>query len=93
MLRDIGDTALFMCGYFSDSVNKKLIDLSYYHELGRIAYRRLNSYIPELYDYPEFYDLLSDRFQHLAEMIYLVSKQNEGLNTDDAFLIVDRKTA
>lgn len=93
MLRDIGDTALFMCGYFSDSVNKKLIDLSYYHELGRIAYRRLNSHIPELYDYPEFYDLLSAKFQHLAEMIYLVSKKNEGLSTDDAFLIVDTKIA
>lgn len=93
MLRDIGDTALFMCGYFSDSVNKKLIDLSYYHELGRIAYRRLNSHIPELYDYPEFYDLLSEKFQHLTEMIYLVSKQNEGLSTDDAFLIVDPKIA
>lgn len=93
MLRDIGDTALFMCGYFSDSVNKKLIDLSYYHELGRIAYRRLNSHIPELYDYPEFYDLLSAKFQHLAEMIYLVSKQNEGKNTDDAFLIVNTRIA
>lgn len=93
MLRDIGDTALFMCGYFSDSVNKKLIDLSYYHELGRIAYRRLNSHVPELYDYPEFYDLLSKKFQNLTEMIYLVSKKNEGLDTDDAFLIVDNKIA
>lgn len=93
MLRDIGDTALFMCGYFSDSVNKKLIDLSYYYELGRIAYRRLNSHIPELYDYPEFYDLLSEKFQNLAEMIYLVSKKNEAQSVDKAFLIVDTKIA
>jgi len=54
-LRDIGDTALFLCGFFSDSLNSKIIDTSYYQQVGCSAYRKLNHLVPEFYETPSFY--------------------------------------
>ena len=37
-LRRLGDRALFVSGYFGDSLNRSVVDLDYYREIGRSAY-------------------------------------------------------
>lgn len=94
ILKDVGDTALLVCGYFSDSVNQKIVDLSYYQELGQMAYRRLNSFIPEFYNYPEFFTVMSDKFHAMTNLMTLISKQNlEQSKMESVFLISDKKIA
>ncbi|TNF24855.1 MAG: hypothetical protein EP319_17560 [Deltaproteobacteria bacterium] len=82
--RDIGDTALFLCGYFSESLNKKIIDTSYYQEVGQIAYSHLNNIIPKAYEIPKFFGMISDTFEKITMMMNVVSKQNnmDGMNND-----------
>ena len=36
-LKDIGDTALLLCGCFGDSLKSKIIDLGFYEDLGAVA--------------------------------------------------------
>jgi len=72
-LQDIGDTALILCGYFSDSLNKKIVDPSYYQILGISAYNRLDSLIPEVYEIPEFFHKIAQWFHHLTMLISLVA--------------------
>jgi hypothetical protein len=92
--RDIGDTALFLCGYFSESLNKKIIDTSYYQEVGQIAYNRLNNIVPKAYEVPKFFEMLSDTFEKVAMMMNVVSKQNnmDGSGNDDIILFVSNAT-
>lgn len=92
--RDIGDTALFLCGYFSESLNKKIIDTSYYQEVGQIAYNRLNNIVPKAYEVPKFFGMLSDTFEKVAMMMNVVSKQNnmDGSGNDDMILFVTNAT-
>src|SRR5262245_44631773 len=40
-LREIGDTSLFVSGFFPDSLNRSLIDVDYYIGMGEIAYGQL----------------------------------------------------
>ncbi len=75
-LQDVGDTALLLCGFFSESLNKKIIDLSYYHEIGKIAYCRLNSMIPDVFHIDSFYDLLSKKFKEMTIMMTIVAQQS-----------------
>ena len=42
-LKDIGDTSLIVCSVFEDSFNPKIIDCTYYIDLGKIAYEKLNN--------------------------------------------------
>lgn len=75
-LRDIGDTALLLCGFFSESLNKKIIDHSYYHEVGQIAYRRLNTIVPDAFQVQSFYHHLSKKFKNMTEMMAIVAQKN-----------------
>jgi hypothetical protein len=42
LLRCLGDSALFMSGFFADSLGGRLVDASYYQTLGGQAYLRLS---------------------------------------------------
>jgi hypothetical protein len=42
LLRATGDTALFVSGFFSDSLGRGLVDLAYYRAMGGHAYARLS---------------------------------------------------
>jgi hypothetical protein len=41
-LRQVGDLSLFISGFFSDSLNRKLVDIDYYMSLGGYAYGSLS---------------------------------------------------
>lgn len=41
-LRSVGDVSLFVAGFFSDSLNRKLVDIDYYVKLGGRAYESLS---------------------------------------------------
>lgn len=69
--KDVGDTALFLCGYFAESTHKKLVDANYYSQLGRSAYSNLNGVVPRFFDIPCFYSMLSTSF---GSMVNLISK-------------------
>ena len=84
-LRDIGDTALFLCGYFSNSINEKIIDINYYCEIGRTAYRKLDSYQESFYDYKGFFQHFSKQFHELTNMMSLL--QSDCNLNEEQFLL------
>jgi hypothetical protein len=88
-LKDIGDTALFLCGFFSESVNPKILDLKYYREVGQIAYSRLDAHIPSFYDVQSFYRKLSHQFETLTTLMKIV-QQNTHHDFDDIHMIVSK---
>lgn len=92
-LKDIGDTALLICGFFSESLNKKILDTKYYQDLGQRAYSHLDTEVPSAYDVPSFFNLLSVRFDQLATVMNLVSEKTlgQGFDGDAAYLIVSKK--
>jgi hypothetical protein len=57
-LREIGDLSLFVSGFFSDSLNRKLVDVDYYVTIGGHAYNALSR---------QETDHLSPVFAELAE--------------------------
>lgn len=92
VIKDVGETALLLCGYFADSLNKKIIDTKYYNEIGVLAYSRLNSFIPKAYDTPNFFSKMSKHFHQVTNLIGLISEKQSN-DAPDFFLIVPDKKA
>lgn len=93
ILKDIAETSLFICGYFADSLNRKIIDAKYYEDLGKIAYTRLNSFTPEAYDVPSFYKMMAGQFSEVTLLMNLVAKKY-STDSDPAMpwlILQDRK--
>ncbi len=87
-LKDIGDTALFVCGFFADSLNKKIVDVSYYRDIGQAAYSKLNNLVPSFYDVDSFYNEFSKKFSNAALLMELLSKEcSSNAKEDDLIWI------
>src|SRR5207248_8106364 len=68
LLRAMGDTALFVSGFFADSLSRRLVDLTYYKAMGGFAYARLaQDEDPRVFG-PEVFSELSFRFTQFADL-------------------------
>ena len=89
-IKDIAETSLLVCGFFSDSLNKKIIDVKYYQDLGIMAYSSLNSLVPNAYDVPGFYKNMAKSFSTVTLLMSLVAKKHTA-DVDQPWLITNLK--
>lgn len=85
--QDIGDTALFVCGYFRKSLSQKLNDISYYYKLGKTAYCKLDYVKGSHFEVPDFYNVLATCFENLA--VLMSSLALNDLSDPQSHLLLD----
>ena len=68
ILKKLGDTSLYISGFFGDSLNRKIIDLDYYREMGSIAYRTLSESIRDD-QFQELYGELHAKFKGFVNVL------------------------
>lgn len=74
--KEVADMSLLTCGYFSESVNKKIVDRSYYSQLGKSAYQHLNSVSPSFMDIPSFYQMFATCFEPMTTLLMLLASKD-----------------
>ena len=72
-LKQIGDLSLFVSGFFSDSLNRKLVDVDYYASIGGGAYQALSRFNADTLS-PVFAEL-GDKFVGFADILSEVSER------------------
>ena len=87
LLRTLGDTALFVSGFFADSLSRGLVDLGYYKAMGGHAYARLSREDAALGGGlgATVFSELSDRFSEFADVLAEVSETSR-LSTNASVL-------
>lgn len=86
IFKDVGDTSLFTCGFFEESLNPKILDKSYYINLGKTAFEKLNSVEPEYYDIKYFYKILATSFDSLVYLLRSVAYNFKNQSYDRLLL-------
>lgn len=76
--KEVGDMSLMVCGYFAESVNRKLVDREYYIQLGKMAYSHLNNVTPKFFDIPHFYGMVSTCFDSLTTLMSILASKERG---------------
>ena len=76
LLRVMGDSALFVSGFFADSLNRTLVDPAYYRAMGGQAYARLSREERMLGYGPDVFEELSGRFTEFADVLSEVSEKS-----------------
>lgn len=74
LLRVLGDTALFVAGFFPESLNRRLVDVGYYRSLGGYAYARLSREDQRAGFGQEVFTELAVRFIEFADLLGEVSE-------------------
>jgi hypothetical protein len=83
--KEVGDMSLMICGYFSESVNKKIIDTNYYSQIGKMAFSHLNTITPKFLDIPEFYSMVATCFESLTTLMILLASRERGIESNLIF--------
>ena len=90
LLRGAGDTALFMSGFFAESLNGRSGDIGYYRTLGGQAYSRLSQEeAPFPFDRSVFAEL-AVRFTQFADLLSEVSETSQLAATRSVLVLYQR---
>jgi hypothetical protein len=87
-LRQIGDVSLFVSGFFSDSLRRKLVDVDYYASIGGSAYGALSRQTEDVFS-PVFAELAA-HFVSFVDVLSEVSERTACASNSDLLRLYER---
>jgi hypothetical protein len=89
LLKKLGDVSLYISGYFGESLQRKVVDVDYYANMGGVAYATLSSHVRDSH-YRNVYLNFSHNFMDYVELLTLISKKTRIQNESNLLLLFDR---
>ena len=77
-LKDVGDTSLYLSGFFGEALERKLVGIDYYISLGGAAYGELARYFRlyrEAREFGDIYEELGTKFTQFVDVLAEISEQ------------------
>jgi len=89
LLKKLGDTSLYISGFFGDSLNRKVVDIDYYADMGGVAYGNLSKITADQ-KLSQVYGDFSHRFLSFVDALTFVSQQASLQSNGDLLRLYDR---
>jgi hypothetical protein len=74
-LKEVGDTSLYVAGFFAESLSRSLIDVDYYVGIGQTAYAQLARSLGTRKAIGEVYEELAAKFPQFVDVLAQVRKR------------------
>jgi hypothetical protein len=74
-LKEVGDTSLYVAGFFAESLTRSLVDVDYYVGLGQSAYARLARSLGARKSIGEVYEELAAKFPQFVDVLVQIRKR------------------
>lgn len=74
-LKHVGDTSLYVAGFFAESLNRSLVDVEYYVGIGQTAYSQLAKTFHAGRSLQMIYEELADQFPRFVDVLANVRKR------------------
>ena len=74
-LKEVGDTSLYLAGFFAESLTRSLVDVDYYVGLGQSAYAQLARSLGGGRSLTEVYQELAAKFPRFVDVLGVVRKR------------------
>jgi hypothetical protein len=87
-LREIGDASLFISGFFSDSLTRKIVDVDYYVTIGGYAYNALSRVESDTFS--AVFAELADKFVGFVDVLTEVSERSACASNGDLLRLYER---
>lgn len=74
-LKQVGDTSLYVAGFFAESLTRSLVDVDYYVGLGQHAYAQLSRQLGRARALTEVYAELAEKFPRFVDVLAQVRRR------------------
>jgi len=81
-LKQVGDTSLYVAGFFADSLNRSLVQVDYYIGVGQNAYAQLARSFGAQRSLTEVYEELAEKFPAFVDVLGEVRKRTDFASPD-----------
>lgn len=89
LLKRLGDSSLYISGFFGDSLARKLVDIDYYVNMGGVAYGALSaSKVDD--DLAQVYGEFSSRFGVFVDVLTYISQSSMVQSNEDLLRLLNR---
>jgi hypothetical protein len=89
MLKRLGDSSLYISGFFGDSLKRKIIDIDYYADIGGIAYSQLAKEFDSDLQSRVFNEFAS-RFLDYVDLLTYISQNSLVQSNQDLLRLYER---
>jgi hypothetical protein len=87
-LRQVADLSLFITGFFADSLNRSLVDVDYYRQVGEYAYGSLARQGDRTFG--DAFDELAERFSAFVDVLGEVSERTALASNADLLRLYEK---
>ena len=87
-LKILGDRSLYISGFFADSLQRKIIDIDYYVDMGTVAFESLAKAVNED-TFSHLFREISVRFLDLVDVLTVISKKAQIAEEDNVLRMMD----
>jgi hypothetical protein len=92
LLKKLGDSSLYISGFFGDSLSRKIVDIDYYVDMGGVAYSALASSSADE-NASQMYGEFSVRFPEFVDVLTFISQESMIQTNGDLLKLYDRYMA
>ncbi len=99
LLKELGDSSLFLSGYFQESLNTRVVDIEYYMDMGAISYYKLAGHLDSRTmsygsahgeDLSDLFTELSEKFAEFVEVLTQVSERTHMKTPRDILKLYEK---
>jgi hypothetical protein len=92
LFKNLGDFALFITGFFPDSLNRKITDVDYYILLGKSAYENLSAIFERDHkaSFTLLFDELAEKFVSITDILAEISSKSSTHWNDGILRLYER---
>lgn len=92
LLKKLGDTSLYISGFFGDSLNRKIVDIDYYVDMGGVAYHALSTSSSDE-NASQMFGEFAVRFPQFVDVLTFISQESMIQTNGDLLKLYDRYMA
>jgi hypothetical protein len=89
LLKKLGDSSLYICGFFGDSLTRKIVDIDYYVDMGGVAYAALSTSASNE-NLAQVYGEYALRFPEFVDVLTYISQDSRIQTNEDLLRLYDR---
>jgi hypothetical protein len=90
LLKKLGDKSLYISGFFGDSLQRKIVDVDYYVNMGGSAYSTLSKTVDKNDPMRNVFETISKRFMDFVEALTYISQNSMVSNNQSLLRLYDR---
>ena len=87
-LKEVADTSIILCGYFVESIDRKILGVNYYKKVGIFTFLELDKISPAYMDHPSFFKNIASTYEYIIKTLQILRASQSPQDKKDILYFI-----